>query len=132
MKTILMAIAAGTVAGALVGGTAVAQGLEEITIVGSRTVKTKVESGTMTGGPLYKSFSLTYGVSIAGLDLTSSAGAAELEKRVDDSALAVCQEIGRQYPESTPDDTKCAKLAAKKTMVKAHAMIAAARKAAPK
>ncbi|MGB8328444.1 MAG: hypothetical protein WCE48_12820 [Steroidobacteraceae bacterium] len=41
-----------------------------------------------------------------------------LEERVKETALEVCKEIGRQYPQLAPDDAICAKLAAKKAMVK--------------
>jgi UrcA family protein len=73
---------------------------------------------------------LSYGVSTADLDLTTSAGASELERRVNETAMDVCQEIGRQYPESTPSDAACAKAAAQKAMVRAHELIATAKKTA--
>ena len=93
---------------------AMSQPIPEIVVLGTRTVKTHLEKDALTPTPLYKTLSLSYALSIADLDLKTSDGAAAVEKRVNDAALAVCAEIGRQYPESGPDDATCAKLAAKK------------------
>ncbi|MGO8831144.1 MAG: UrcA family protein [Steroidobacteraceae bacterium] len=75
---------------------------------------------------------LSYAISAAGLDLTTDAGKADLEKRVRDAAMDVCKEIGRQYPDSTPDDAACAKAAASKAMVKVRKLVTAAEVAAAK
>jgi UrcA family protein len=108
---------------------AVAQQMPEVAVVGSRTmVNVKTEHSSLSPAPLYETFALTYGVSTKDLDLASSTGAVELEKRVNETALEVCKEIGRQYPQSAPDDATCAKLAAKKAMVKVRELVAAARK----
>jgi len=131
MKSILSWFAAGAVGALLVSGVSVAQQLDAINVMGTRNVDVQVERDT-NGTASYKIFALTYGVKIAGLDLTTPAGAAEIEKRVNDAALAVCKEIGQQYPDSTPGDQQCAKQAAKKSMVKAHQLIDAARKATTK
>jgi len=126
MNRIPIRLAAGALAATLVGSMAVSQPIPEIVVLGTRTVKTHLEKDALTPTPLYKTLSLSYSLSIADLDLKTSDGAAALEKRVNDAAIAVCAEIGRQYPESGPDDATCAKLAAKKAMVKARALIAAA------
>jgi UrcA family protein len=128
MKSILTCISAGAIGAFLATGITVAEQLDAINVMGTRSIDVQVERDT-NGTASYKIFSLTYGVKIAGLDLTTAAGAADLEKRVNDAALAICKEIGRQYPESTPNDELCAKQAAKKSMVKAHQLIDAARKA---
>ena len=107
------------------------QTTEEIVVQGSRSVTAKVVSVSSTGVPI-QSVSLSYGVSTAGLDLASTAGAQQLEKRINDAALAACKEVGRQYPDSTPSDAECAKAAAKKAMVRAHEMIQAAGKSSTK
>jgi len=69
---------------------------------------------------------LTYTVSPASFDLTTAAGRAGLEKAVNDTAMDVCKEIGKQYPGSTPEDAGCAKAAADKAMVKVREVEAAA------
>ena len=103
----------------------IAQTIPEVNVQATRTVEAKVIGRTTTGIPI-KSVSLSYGVSTAGLDLSSVAGAQELERRVNDAALAACKEVGRQYPNATPSDVECAKDAAKTAMVKAHELIQAA------
>ena len=110
---------------------AVAQNLNEITVQGTRILSTKTEGRTATGEPILD-VSLSYGVSLAGLDLASHVDALELEKRVHGAALAACKEIGKQYPDATPSDELCAKKAADKAMVKAHELEAAAAKSSAK
>ena len=127
MKAILMKVAAaGAVASVLAGGVAVAQNTETVTVQAKRAVSTKVVGRTPYGVPIVD-VSLGYGVSLAGLDLASNAGVAELSKRVDDAAQAACKEIARQYPNATPSDAECAKAAAKEAMVKVDKLVAAAR-----
>lgn len=46
--------------------------------------------------------------------------------------MAACQEIGRQYPLSTPSDEACAKAAADKAMIKVRELVVAARATQPK
>ena len=87
-------------------GSAAAQALEEITVQGSRAVEVK-NVGTTSSGYKVKDISLSYGVSTAGMDLASAAGAEALAQRVNDAAKA----------------------ATKKAMVKAHARVQAAGKA---
>jgi UrcA family protein len=65
-----------------------------------------------------KDLSLTYGGSIAGLNLATKSGVAEAEKRVNAAALAACKEIGSQYSDATPSEDECASHAAKQAMVK--------------
>jgi UrcA family protein len=133
MNTKRKTFAVAAVACGFVISAAAAEPTPEITVLGTRTmVNVKTERDPLNPTPLSKTFSLSYGVSIKDLDLASASGATELEKRVNDSALAICKEIGRQYPESGPDDATCAKLAAKKAMVKARELIAAAHKAPAK
>lgn len=124
MKNTLVSIAVGLLAAASLSGTALAQKTEEITVTGSRTVNAQVDRVPM-GLPI-TSLSLSYGVSLAGLDLTTPAGAADLERRVNDAALAACKEISRQYPHAKPDDAACVKAAVKEAMVKVREAVAAA------
>lgn len=114
------------VASALISTIAFAQSTQEITVVGTRALTTKEIGQTPTGVTIVK-ISLNYGVGVSDLDLASTAGAAELETRINNAAMAACKEITRQYPNAAPSDEDCAKSAAKKAMVKAHELEAAAK-----
>ena len=131
MTKIVIRVAVGLFAAALVGSMAVAQQTEEVTVQASRTVEKHV-GHTSTGIPIVD-VSLAYGVSYAGLDLASHAGVMELEKRVNDAAQQACKELARQYPfHATPNDAECAKTTADKAMVKVHELAAAAAKGSGK
>jgi UrcA family protein len=131
MRTNLMGVAVAAVACALVSGIAVAQKSEEVQVEASRIVKTSVGRDVVSGA-LINDIALSYGVSYADLDLASSAGASELEKRVSNAALAACKEISRESPNAEPSDAVCAKRAVDKAMVKVHELVAAASKAPAK
>ena len=129
MNKSVMGAAAALAACALFAGTAMAQQSEEITVTASRIAHPKVV--TAVPGTFMKDISLSYGVSTAGLDLTRTASEAELERRVNDAALAACKDIEKDYPmQSQPSVSECASNAAGKAMVQVHALIAAANKAA--
>jgi UrcA family protein len=113
---------------ALIAGAAAGQPVEEITVQASRALNTEIVGRTSSGIPV-RDVSLSYRVSLEGLDLASDAGVAELEKRVNDVAEAGCREIGRLYPIATPSDAQCAKAAADKAMVTVRELVAAAREA---
>src|ERR1039458_1615628 len=129
--TFLVAAAVGVSAAAVVSTGAVAQTMGQITVQATRNVSTKLVGSTSSGVPITE-VSLSYGVSTAGLDLATVAGAEELDKRINDAALAACKELGRQYPKSTPDNTGCAEAAAKKAMVAAHELVHAANRTSTK
>ena len=120
-------IIGGMVAAALIGSIAAAQNIEEVTVQGTRMLSTKAAGHTASGVPIVD-VSLSYGVSTAGLDLASHAGAMELEKRVHDAGMAACKEITKQYPDAMPSEADCAKAAADKAMVRVHELEAAAAK----
>ncbi|HXN10623.1 MAG TPA: UrcA family protein [Steroidobacteraceae bacterium] len=129
MNKSVMGAAAALAACALFAGSAMAQQSEEITVTASRIAHPKVV--TAVPGTFMKDISLSYGVSTAGLDLTRTASEAELERRVNDAALAACKDIEKDYPmQSQPSVSECASNAAGKAMVQVHALIAAANKAA--
>ncbi len=140
MKKGVMGAAVGLLAATLVSGIAVGQKdeqptagfatLGEVMVQATRVVNTKL-IGTSSGIPIIE-VSLSYGVSVADLDLASHAGATELEQRVNGAAQAACKELGRQYPDSKPKDAECAKAAAAKAMVKVHQLVAAAVKKSAK
>jgi len=125
MSKRLIKAAVGLLAAVSVTGIVIAQEMGEVTVQASRIVKKTI--GTTSSGIPIQDISLSYGVSTAGLDLTSSAGAAALQKRVGDAAKAACKELGRQYPDSTTSDADCIKAATDKAMVKVNALIAAAK-----
>jgi UrcA family protein len=118
---------AAAVASALISTIVFAQSTQEIAVVGTRALTTKEVGRTPTGVTIVK-ISLNYGVGVSDLDLASTTGAAELETRINNAAMAACKEITRQYPNAAPGDEDCAKAAAKKAMVKAHELEAAAKK----
>jgi UrcA family protein len=123
-KNVILASAA--LAATLIGATAVAQQDETVTVQATR-INVKTVAHTMSGIPI-KEMSLSYRIRIAGLDLASHAGALRLEKRVQDAATEICKELGKKYPDSTPNDAECAKEAADKAMVTVHELEAAAAK----
>jgi UrcA family protein len=125
MTRILIGIAAGLLAVTSVSTIALAEDTGSVTVQASRVVNAKTVGHTASGVPIVD-VSMSYGVSAAGLDLVSHAGVVELEKRVNDAAHAACKELGRQYPESLPNDAECAKTAAEKAIVKVHELAAAA------
>jgi UrcA family protein len=126
MSTRLITVAVGLLAGASLSAVVVSQEMGEVTVQASRVVK-KVINTTASGVPI-EDVSLSYGVSTAGLDLTSSSGAAELQKRVAAAAQAACKELGRQNPSTTTSDAECVKGATDKAMVRVNELIAAAKK----
>lgn len=126
MTRTLMRAAIGLLAVTLASTVVVAEDMGEVTVQASRVVS-KTVGKTASGVPIVD-ISLSYGVSARGLDLASYAGATELKKRVADAAKAACKELGRQYPDSLPNDADCAKAATDKAMVKVNEMLAAAAK----
>lgn len=126
MSKRLIAFAVGLLAGVSISAAVMAEEMGEVTVQASRVVK-KVIGTTFSGVPI-EEVSLSYGVSTAGLDLATSAGAAELQKRVANAASAACKELGRQFPGSTPTGPECVKNATDKAMVKVNELVAAAKK----
>jgi len=110
----------------MVAGGALAQTATEVTVTSSRAVE-KSAGKTATGVPIVD-VALSYGVTAKGLDLTTSNGRAEFEKRVSDAAMEACQELGKRYPGSSPSDAQCAKSATDKAMVQVHQIEDAATK----
>ncbi len=110
----------------IIAGGALAQTTPEVTVTSTRAVEKTV--GRSASGIPIVDVSLSYGVSAKGLDLTSSNGRAEFEKRVSDAAMEACQELGKRYPGSTPTDAQCAKAATDKAMAQVHKVEDAATK----
>lgn len=117
-----------TLACAGTSATAQEQQLDTITVQATRLVATKLVGRTSSGIPV-ESVSLSYAVSLQGVDLSTPSGMQELEKRINDVALTACEDLGHRYPDSTPDDKTCARDTAKKAIAQLHER---AKTAAPK
>lgn len=118
-------------AAALVAGVALAQGLPEVKVEATRVVASAMSARTVgrsTSGVPIQDVTLSYGVSAAGLDLSTHTGAVAFEQRVREAAEQACKEIGRQYPDATPSEAVCAKTAADGAMARVHELISAAEK----
>jgi hypothetical protein len=105
---------------------------EGVTVSASRGNAKPVVS--TVGAPRYPvtQVTLTYSISTAGYDLTTATGVDDLKQAVNQTALDVCKEIGRQYPDSTPNDAACASAAAGKAMFQVRKIVAAVNKKADK
>ena len=130
MKVMPMRVVVGAVASMSVISIAIAQNTEATSIQANGALSTKTVGRTSSGLPVID-VSLRYAVSVKDLDLASSAGAAELQRRVSDAAEAACKEIARQYPAATPSDAECVKTAAARAMVRARELLVAAQGEAP-
>src|SRR5215469_1703819 len=126
MSKRLITVAVGLLAGVSLSAIVIAEDMGEVTVQASRVVK-KIIGTTPSGVPI-EDISLSYGVSTSGLDLSTSAGAAEMQKRVGNAATAACKELGRQYPNSSTSDAECVKKATDKAMAKVNELIASAKK----
>jgi len=128
MNKILLGIGIGIAASMSIGRIAVAQEMPEVVVSGTRAI-VKTPAADSHGFPIVD-MSVSIGVSYAGLDLASAAGAAELGKKVNDAAKQACKEIGNQRPyrQFRTSESECAKAAADEAMVKVHALLAEAGK----
>lgn len=128
MNALLMKVGVGAVA-LILGGAAIAQSTPEVQVIASRGVTTKPAGRSSSGIPILD-VSLSYGVSIADLDLATNAGALQAERRVQSAAKKACTELGRQFPVSGTSNADCTKEAADKAMLKVHDLVAAAKASA--
>jgi UrcA family protein len=108
-----------------VGAVFAAEPVGEVTVEAKR--ETKVVGRSYTGAPI-ELVSLTRRVSYADLDLKTQIGAAELEKRVNETAQAACKQLDDLYPLTAPGGPSCVKGAVEDAMTQARAAIAAAAK----
>jgi UrcA family protein len=105
-------------------GVVLAQPGDEITITGARQSQIVGRSST-TGAPI-EEVTITRKVSYSDLDLTSHVGAAELDKRVNETAKALCARLDLMLTPAS--GVSCAKAAAEPALAQAHAAVAAAQK----
>jgi len=124
MNSVQLRVVVGSIALVLVGS-AFAQAPQEVRVQATRVISTKTVGHTPSGVPIVD-LSITYGVSLTGLDLSTNSGATEAAKRVSDAADAACKELGDKYPDATPGQQECAKIASDKAMVTLHGLVAAA------
>jgi UrcA family protein len=116
-------------------GAFAADALDEVTVTGTRIGKAAAISKVVgrsasTGAPI-EHLTLTWSVPFVDLDLSTQSGAAELEKRVDARARAVCEELDKLFPLTTPSpgSPDCVKAAVAGAKPQVNRVIAAAKKA---
>jgi UrcA family protein len=114
---------------ALIGGVMAAEPLTEVTVQAPRASKIVGHSDTGTGAPI-ELVTLSRHVSYSDLDLVSHAAAVELEKRVNDTAAALCKQLDTLYPLSKDTRPNCAKQASDDAMPQVRSAVAAAEKRA--
>ncbi len=95
----------------------------EITITGERS--SKIVGRSTIGAPI-EELTLSRKVSFSDLDLTSSAGASELEKRVNETAKDLCAELDKLRPLEPATGRDCVKKTSEPALAQAHAAITAA------
>ena len=119
MRAMLTGLVLGLIAIAIGGTSAYAGTLETVTVTGSRAVTEKSLGKSPLGADI-REVSLTYRVNAADLDLASSAGKIELEKRVKAAASSACKELDRLAlgNPTSPDDATCVKRAVDEAMAK--------------
>ncbi len=123
MKIHSMRVAAGLIAAVLLSGAAMSQTTEELLVTGSRFVEKRV--GTDRVGIPILDVSQTYHVNLADLNLASPSAAAEIGRRITIAARRACRELGLMYPISTPNNAKCVRVAAEKSLDQVRERVAA-------
>jgi UrcA family protein len=109
-----------------VSGVGLAQQPSDVLVVEAPHVERTVQVGPM--GMKLPAMSIDYKVSYADLNLGTHSGAAELEKRINETAHKACDQLAKLYPETVQSDPPCVQVAIKNAMVQAHQLIAAAEK----
>jgi UrcA family protein len=120
-------LALATAGCALFSAGAIAQSMEVVTVEAVREI---VVGKSAIGAPI-KEYSIRSRVSYADLDLTTTAGTKELEKRVGEAAAATCKEIntGFDIPMEGWTEAKCAKEAVADAMLQVNKAVEAAQAA---
>lgn len=121
MKSLFKAQLVAMTAAASVAGGALAQEIGDVTVQASHVERVKI-ARTSSGLPILE-LSVTHYVPYTDLDLTTSAGMAELQSRINQAALHGCREIDLAHRNAQPSDAVCARMATQETMAKIHAML---------
>ena len=87
---------------------------------------TRPTGRTTAGFPLEEVW-LNERISTAGLDLRTTAGLSEMEKRINTAAFYACHEISQRYPLAEQSDEACARAAARPALAKVRAAALQAR-----
>lgn len=93
-------------------------------------VITKTHIGTSSSGIPTEEVTVTHRVSYADLDLTKQIGAAELQKRVKETARAACKQLDELYPLEAKNVQECTKITVAKASPQVENAIAAANRQA--
>lgn len=101
-KSLAMIAAAGAT---LLSAGAYGQAMEVVTVEAVREI---IVGKSAIGAPI-KELSIRSRVTFADLDLTTAAGAAALQKRVEDTAKSTCKEIKVDLPAEGSSVEKCIK-----------------------
>jgi UrcA family protein len=105
-----------------------ADSMEVVTVEAARTQKV---AQTRHGVPV-REITIVSRVSYADLDLKTQQGAAELEKRIHETATSSCKEMDVKFPVEGYGEADCIKRAVDGAMSQANKIIAAKGGAAPK
>jgi len=111
---------------AIAARAALADPIEVVVVEAARTIKTAAPSSVATAHDV----SLQGWVRCADLDLATSAGASELQKRIERTAKSLCKELDNAYP--LIEDHNCVKNAVSNAMADARSAIEAPRTAGEK
>lgn len=95
----------------------------DITISAERPAATVV--GRTSSGAQIVQYEVSYRLSYDDLDLTTSAGADELRKRVEVAATSACKDLDKIHPVERPDSS-CARKTVEKSMPQADRAISKA------
>lgn len=112
-------------AGLCLTSSAFADDLPTITI---GAVMTKTHIGTSSSGIPLEEITVTHRVSYADLNLTTQAGAAELKRRVKETARAACKQLDELYPLEAKNVRECTNIALAKVSPQVENAIAGAGK----
>ena len=108
MKTTLAKVVICAAASGLLCTVAIAQKVPEVQVRAHRSVTTQ-RIGRDRGGIPIDEATMSLGVSLADLDLSTSAGNDEAKKRIFTAAGEVCMDIVREFPEEVHTLQKCTK-----------------------
>ncbi len=106
---------------------AVAQKVPEVTVQAHRGVTTKQVGRDRAGIPVSEA-TMSLGVSLADLDLSTSAGEDEAKKRIFAAAGEVCMDIVREFPEEVHTLQKCTRETSRQAESELQRLVATAEK----